>query len=268
MRKVYPKHIYEPIRIKIACTYIKREFRKYLPNIKNQNVWINIDSEIDSWFSKMGPRDFWNGFHGIAMGFKLKHHLTHVLTAENVKWKLVDKLPLDENIAAGAGLGYISNELSKKKPTADETRKYFQNNPRVAEKWLKFFKKEASSTTHRDRFPIIAVEKKLDDKEIISIHDGNRRFALWILEGRNTISAYVGKYISNEKTPKNFWLPTSWLMDTVYNAGISNSSEYVKPYLKNLIKLSKSGEYELMERVLIGNSESRKKLKKDLKSDK
>ena len=146
MAQVYPKHIYEPIRIKIATDYVKGELRKYLPGLRDNNLWEKIDSDIDKWFEKMGPRDFWNGFHGIAMGFKLKHHLTHVLTAENIKWKYEKKLPLNEHLASGAGFGYISDQLAKK-ATARKVKRYFQNEAQPYWLCLLFFDKPWSTRT-------------------------------------------------------------------------------------------------------------------------
>ncbi|MEM2145785.1 MAG: hypothetical protein QW279_10515, partial [Candidatus Jordarchaeaceae archaeon] len=87
-KKIYPKHIYEPIRIEIATSYIKHEFRKLLWRIP-EKYFEKIDKDIKSWMNSpelATPRDFWNGFHGIAMGFKLKIGLIYLVTAENIKW--------------------------------------------------------------------------------------------------------------------------------------------------------------------------------------
>ena len=151
-----------------------------------------------------------------------------------------------------------------KKATARKVKRYFQKSKFESQKWLKIFTKEAKSTASRDYFPIIALEETHNDIVKAYVHDGNRRMALSIIQGKNTIAAFVGKYTSDEKTPKNFWLPTSFLMDLVYNAKISNNYESVLLFLKNLIKLSKSAEFELKERALIGKSEFRMRLKKDL----
>lgn len=115
--QVYPKHIYEPIRIKISTNYLKQELRKFLPNIRG-TLWQKIDADIDKWFNDSpnlaDVRDFWNGFHGIAMGFKLKPGLIQVITAENIEWHFEKALPLDQKLACGGDLKYIHPKLSEK----------------------------------------------------------------------------------------------------------------------------------------------------------
>ena len=96
-REVYPKHLYEQIRREIGVDCIRHELRKYLPSIKGE-VWRRIDQDIEGWFDEapfLYPvRDFWNGVHGIMMGFKLYSHLLNFITGENVtaKKEAEDKL--------------------------------------------------------------------------------------------------------------------------------------------------------------------------------
>ena len=262
--QVYPKHIYQPIRAEIANSYLKQALRKILPNLRGKDLWRKIDKDVDSWFETMGPRDYWNGFWGIAMGFKLKITFIQVLTAENITWRFEKELPLDNELASGGPLKYISKELSEKRPRASRLHEFFKKNYKLANRWRGEFKKQGESSESRERFPIIALEEVDDGEEIISIHDGNRRMILSVLEGKKTIPAYVGKYTTEEKIPQNFWLPTSYLMELV------QEGEYVRDYdgtfrlLKKLTKISTSGEYELKKRVLIGKNEFRMRLKKDL----
>lgn len=263
-RRIYPEHIYEPIRIRIADDYMKQALRKMLPDLRGTELWQKIDNDVDSWFETMGPRDFWNGFWGIAMGFKLKITFIQVITAENIKWRLEKKLPLNNKLTSGGPLKYISEELSEKRSKASRLQEFFEKNQKLANKWRNEFKKQGESSQSREHFPIIAMEEVDNDEEIISIHDGNRRMTLSVLEGKKTIPAYVGKYMTEEKTPKNFWLPTSFLMELVQEGEYANDYDGTLGLLEKLTKFSKSGEYELRERVLIGKNEFRMRLKKDL----
>ncbi|MFV1916941.1 MAG: hypothetical protein ACC618_00415 [Patescibacteria group bacterium] len=265
--QVYPKHIYEPIRIQIATDYMKQELRKLLPEVRGKEIWKKIDRSLDDWFGENlsvgGARNFWNGFWGIAMGFKLKITFIQVLTAENIFWRFDENLPLDNKLASGGPLKCISEELSEKRPKASRLREFFEKNQKLANKWRSEFRKQGESSKSREYFPIIAMEEVDNDEEIISIHDGNRKMILSVLEDKTTIPAYVGKYTTEEKTPKNFWLPTSFLMELVQDGEYANGYEEILALLKKLIKLSKSVEYELRERVLVGKNKFRMKLKKD-----
>lgn len=260
----YPSHILESIRVKIATDYLKRELRKYFPAVRGKEVWLKIDAEIESWFEKLGVRDFWNGFHGIAMGFKLKLGFIQVLTAENVNWKFEQSLPLDDKLTSGGDLKYISEELSEKRPRASRLREFFGRNIKLAKKWRWEFTNNGITSESRDNFPIIAMEEEDNGQPVWSIHDGNRRMILAVLQGKDSLSAYVGKYTTVEKAPQNFWLPTSFLMELVKEGELVGDYEITLTLLKKLIKLSQSGEYELRERVLVGQNEFRMKLKKGL----
>jgi hypothetical protein len=264
MTNIYPKHISEPIRIKIATSYIKQDLRKRLPNTRGKAIWEAIDNDIGKWFKTLGPRDFWNGFWGISMGFKLKLSLTQILTAENIVWKLENALPIDNGLISGGGYGYISKKLNKKL-TAREISDFFKKNPKLANKWRGKFAKHRKASEPRDHFPIITLNTVGKDGETnYSMYDGNRRVVLALLEGKETIATYIGSYTTRKLKPTNYWLPTPFLMELVEEGEIISNYNNTLGLLTKLIELSESGKHELKERVLIGNNEFRAKLKKDL----
>ena len=111
----YPTHIYDPIRVEVANAYIKREMRKYLPSVRTRDVWKNIDRDIDQWFENNQNiakiRDYWNGFHGIAMGFKLKNGLTIILAEKATKATTIGvnvKVGSNNETPKILGISYIS----------------------------------------------------------------------------------------------------------------------------------------------------------------
>jgi len=269
----YPQHLYESIRIDVAKSYFKREFRKYLSNTRGP-IWESIDSDVDSWFEPSspvgGPRDFWNGFWGVAMGFKLKKGLLQVLTAENIQWEEVSELPLDEGISSGT-LGYIDLSLNRHRLRASELREFAQNpeNKTTINKWKQIFEEQARASEERDQFPIIAEEEIDHGQTILSIYDGNRRFAKAIFSGKSTINAYVGKYKTPNKVPRNFWLPTSYLMEMIRETealGTEESYQQTLSLLREYKTLSESGRYELLNRVLVGSSDFIKRIKEELEN--
>jgi len=268
--RVYPDHIYDPTRVEIATTYLKREFRKMFSRLRGEEIWQSIDSSIDNWFpkdSEVGVRDFWNGLHGIAMGFKLKIGFLQIITAENIIWEFNEHLPLDSLLASGGNLKYISEELSEKRPRASRLKDFFLKNKQLADKWREEFTEHGFSSETRDQYPIICAQEEDNNEKIYSVYDGNRRMVLAILEGKKNIPAYIGRYSTGEFSPENFWIPTSFLMELVEEGELAvgeNGYQQTLEILRNLIKLSTSGKYELLNRVLIGHNEFRKKLKEDL----
>lgn len=269
----YPQHIYGQIRVEIATVFLKRELRKMLPNIRGTEIWKQVDKDIENWFPQdhqtTGVRDFWDGFHGLAMGFKLKNGFTQVLTAQNIQWRFIEQFPLDNKLASGGPLTYISEELSENRPRALKIKEFFNDpkNKKLADFWRQEFKKHGQSSEPRDNFPIIALQGEDNGQEIYSIYDGNRRMILAVLEGKETLPAYVGAWTTKETIPQNFWLPTDFMMDLVDLGKTINTEESYKQtfsLLKTILPNSESGQYELKERVLVGQNEFRVRLKKDL----
>jgi hypothetical protein len=70
--------------------------------------------------------------------------------------------------------------------------------------------------------------------------------------------------------PKNYWLPTSLLMDNLYFVyeAIKNKDEKLfkkqMAVIKNMLKNSESGKIEFLERVLTSKKEIREKILKVL----
>ena len=255
--KTYPKHIHEPIRSEIAKSYVQHEFRKLLWRIPKE-YFKKIDKDISDWLISPElaiPRDFWNGFHGIAMGFKLKIGLIYLITAENIKWKKVD-YPVEK---LWFGVEQRETKLIRDgKLSAKEVKNYYSKRENISHKmkFLKLNDKLSKETSPRDRHPIIAIQGTVDKELVYSVHDGNRRLAKAILENKKNILAYLGTYETKEKEPRNYWIPTSVLMDNLFFAKTAydqKSEELFNNYmetLKDMLKKSESSVYEMKERAL------------------
>ncbi len=268
----YPKHIYDRIRIDIATTYLRREFKKYLPDVKEPEAWSQIDSSVEKWYSEkdniMPLRQFWNGFHGMAMGFKLKEHFLEVLTAENITWKLRDDFPLDGNLLVGTDLSFISPYFEGKNSNMEEVREFFNapENQEIADRWRKEFQQSREESFDKDKSPIIVFVLPKDGVDSYIVQDGNRRSLLAILEGKTSIPAYYGDYTSEEKIPTNFWIPTSVIMQFAVLAkfhGTEETYQHTLEMFRHFMKISESAKVELKERALNAGRFS-KRLKDDL----
>lgn len=229
----YPKHLSEKIREEVAVGYLKHELEKIFPSIDKKEIEnLTKNKEL------CNPRDFWNGFHGISMGFKLKNIL-YLITAENITWQ--KKTMKVNELSFGVEMKILSlNEIVKIR----------------------------GNNFERENDPIIAIEKTEDDKKIIKVHDGNGRLARHIAENKEEIEVYLGKM--DGIYPQNYWLPTSLLMDNlyfVYEAIENKDEELFKKQMiviKDMLRNSESRKKEFLERALTSKKEIREKVIKEL----
>lgn len=269
--KVYPKQIYEPIREEIAVSYIKHEFRKLLWRVP-QKYFSAIDKDISDWMNSPNlatPRDFWNGFHGICMGFKLIIGFVYLLTAENINWKK-QKFPVSK-----LWFGVEQEEtkaIRKEKLSVNEVAKYYslKENKLLKEKYLKRIRKYFKSTKLDSIFPIIVIQKERENGLTYTVHDGNRRLMWTVLEGKDKIPAYVGKYSTKEKFPINYWIPTSVFMDNLffaksaYDRGDKRLFGYYMNILRDMLDKSESAVYEMKKRAITSQQPFRNDVLKTL----
>lgn len=256
MDKVYPNHIYEKIRQQAAINYIKHEFRKLLWRVPESH-WDAIDRDISDWINSpelATPRDFWNGFHGICMGFKLKIGLIYFITAKNVTWSKKN-IPVSK---LWFGVEFNQTKIIEEgKLSAEKVSQFYSDpqNKKLKEDWLKLVLEKSSGTTPRDEHSIIAIQKEQDKQMIFSVYDGNRRLVKAVLEGKESLDAYVGEFTEGI-TPKDYWIPTTILMENLYFAKLAyerGDKELFRNYmevLKDMLNQSESAKYELKNRAL------------------
>lgn len=239
MEKIYPDHIYDQTRVKIAAQFVHKEFIKLAPSL-TESEWQRLGDDIERWFvgdrSDLAPvHDFWNGFHGITSGFKLKAPIRFI-TAQNATWSKqevpVKDIPLSWSVPSIAKLGkgatyqqvydYIHSskeEYKKQKDLADMMAARFK--------------------IDRSKFPILLA--KTADSYILL--DGNRRTLEAIIYDRPNITAWVGD-LNGDNEPKNYWIPTGFLRDILREAeaadaaGDQDALEGVVKFLQHLFKRS------------------------------
>jgi len=250
----YPKHLSEKIRQEVAISYLKHELRKIFPSIKSKEVDNLVNcSELAQ------PRDFWNGLHGISMGFKLKNVL-YLVTAENVSWRY-KRIQVDQ---LNFGVELSCTKLIKTgKISALEFIDFYRKNSAERKKQLKVIEKIRGNDEIRENDPIIAIEKEVEGEKKIFVHDGNGRLARHLLENKTKIDAYIGEMKGDK--PSNYWLPTSLLVDVLYYAYKSHDITKFVEVLNEMLSSSKSGRYEFWERALTSDKEQRKKFEKIVK---
>lgn len=266
----YPPHIYDSVRIKVATSYIKHELRKLLWRVPKIQ-WPAIDKNVADWMNSpwlATPRDFWNGFHGICMGFKLKIGLIYFVTAENITWKK-EEIPVEE-LTFGVDL----QQTRLVKPgvlSAREVIEFYADpkNKKIKEEQKKFTE-SFQTKAPRSENPIIVTQKSVDGKDVLSVYEGNWRMIKAILEDKKTITAFVGRFTSEKKELRNYWIPTTILMEILYFAKEAFEKEDKQLFqhhmevLKNMLVKSESAIYELKERALIHKQPFRNEVLKAL----
>ncbi len=260
-KKVYPEHIYDLTRRQVANDYLRRELRKYLSSLSS-NQWLRIDQDIKRWFDQspyLYPvRDFWNGFWGIAMGFKLKIGLLDFISAENITWQK-EELLVDQLYFGGSWPPFHPAGGEKYSSVMAVKKLYRRRDILAKEKPL-----AAAYQKARKRFgdfPIIVTEKKWNGKVDLVVYDGNGRLNQAILNGKTKIIAWVGRF--NDKTfrPANFWVPTPLLMELTVRARSlwrqkkGAAFQELIASIKVVVGDSQSGFYELKHRALWGPPE-------------
>lgn len=252
MQKIYPKHLYDATRRKIAVSYLQHELRKLFPSIKEDEYFSSIDKEVAAWFSDnptLTPvRDFWNGVHGISMGFRLKH-IAVWLTSTNMEWK-------EQTVAVkGIKFGTSFKELSVvgKHPSVEEVRDWYFD-PKHSEELeaaRKAHKRRSAETADRDTFPVI-LRKLLNDDVIVM--DGNRRLLRAVLFEIDEIKAFVGTQTENPPI-KDHWVSTSLLLDLVsmhkyWTMTGKDSTDFVAKTIASMIEDSEVARFELTDRCV------------------
>ncbi len=271
MDKEYPDHIYDKVRQEVATTYVKHEFRKLLWRVPESH-WEAIDRDISDWINSPElaiPRDFWNGFHGICMGFKLKIELIYFITAKNVTWSK-RTIPLSK---LWFGVEFDQTRVVGEDKQFVEAVSQFYNDPqnqKLKADWLKLVVEKSGGTAPRDKHPIIVVQRERDNQMIYSVYDGNRRVAKAMLEGKDSIEAFVGDFAEGT-SPKDYWIPTTILMENLlfakqaYDRGDTALFGKYVAVLQDMLNQSESARHELKERALTSQQPFRGEVLKTLR---
>ena len=248
----YPKHLSDELRKEIAVSYVRHELRKLFPSLKKNADFKKIDKDVSNWLSgnpTLTPvRDFWNGVHGISMGFRLKH-IGEWLTSTNIVWK-------KKNIALKKiRFGATFDELAVVgiRPSIEDVRAWYfaPENKQALLKARKAHKKRSAETADRDKFPVI-IRQLLGDEMVVM--DGNRRLLRSVLFEKETVEAFVGKQKQNPPL-SHYWVPTSLLLELItanrYWTKLGrNVTASIAKVATELVRDSSVGQQELKNRCV------------------
>lgn len=263
----YLSHILDPLRREIAVQYLRHELRKLFPSVREEDIWKKLDEEVFQWFGEnptLSPvRDFWNGLHGISMGFKLKN-IVSWLTSANIKWE--SREIAVEELVFGTVLGE-AKQICIDPLSALEARTWFFDPDHVAELAAARWAHDGYSkqTASRDSDLIFVVVR--DGKFVVI--DGNRRVLRAVLSGMSTVHAYIGTPIADPFIFES-WVPTSTLIELTsfhrywYSLGREVTGS-VAGVLSELLRDSSAARFEFFHRCIRKEDEADKKLLELLK---
>lgn len=251
--KIFLPHLSESLRREIAVRYVQQEFRKLLPQLRDDVLWQSIDEQVQKWYEELSIRNFWNAIHGISMGFRLKS-LVPWITSFNVQWS-EKEVPLDE-LWFGGKFGPIKSLGCSESAKEVKEKLFLPENQKLLEQTRQKLEEEAAKTAPRDKFPIFVVRKSHGDstEKTLRVVDGNRRLLQAIVNKKDTIGAVVGEPVG-EPALYEHWVPTSLLVDLVFwykrqiRAG-RETTEVVARAIAQLIRDSSAGRIEFAERSI------------------
>lgn len=258
----YPKELRDKIRLDIASDFIKGEFRKRFPSVKDFSY---IDNDIDSL--KNNIREFWNMFYAFAMSMHLLPTSVDKITAKNISWTL-ENFPID-NLIIGTNIKNVHNSFDSEIRTVKDMKDFLSKNSQKKKIMKEDVEKYTRLINNKDTFPYILIEKTITQNNIdikgFSVVDGNHRLLWSILNNKRTVLSYVGRFTDNDN-PRDFWLSTGLIMDIVkkfeiYDENIDN----LLPVLKFYINLSpKIGKKELERAIEVLTEDNKNKIREYL----
>lgn len=256
---VFLPHLYDPLRKKIAVSFIQHELRKLFPQLRGESVWKLMDKAVEQWYEDLSIRNFWNAVHGITMGFRLISIVPYI-TSLNMKWTEMNS-PVD-NLWFRAKFHPVTP--SDVPELARDVKNWLlsPNQKQIFNKTKKFLEGNFVATEPRDYFPIFVVRKESK----LRVIDGNGRLLKAIIEGKEKIKAFVGEPVA-EPVLFEHWVPTSLLVDLVFwhKRQKENKREITADMAKviaELIRDSSAGRIEFSERVVHKDDEIHQQLLK------
>jgi hypothetical protein len=210
LQKIYPEHLYDPLRRKIAVELAGKEVAKIIDADSDQQLRKlrrAVDELYDGRQGVYAPvHDFWS-FVEMILHVK-KKELPELITAQNVTWSK-ENIPVEELHITWMPFLEQHADVFGPKPwqIADLQRVFFQR-PELFKEAKENQQKVVGEQQHKfdQHDESIALVYRNEALELI---DGNGRLYRALLEGRETISCYVGRL--DGVMPLNYWISAGTL---------------------------------------------------------
>jgi hypothetical protein len=241
LHKIYPKHIYDKLRRKMAVELAGKEIAKIV-DAKNDAELAKIRHAVAELYEGRegvyAPvHDFWS-FVEMVLHVK-KKELPELITAQNVTWTQ-EELPIEQLFITWMPFLEQRQDVFGPKPwsVSDLQRIFFQK-PELFAEAKKDQQKNVGMQQHnfdQSEEPI-AILARGDNLELI---DGNGRLYRALLEGKESISCYVGRL--EGVMPMNYWVSAGTMKQFCLEVrgyaevdleGFANGLSYLRTKLRN-----------------------------------
>lgn len=255
--EVFLPHLSDPFRRSIAVRYAQQELRKLLPQFQDEAIWESIDKQVEQWWDALSVRNFWNGIHGISMGFRLKS-LVPWLTSLHIQW--IEKDAPVEELWFGGKFGPIKELDISGASTAVKQIIFLPEHRELLKQTRKRLKGLLDESAPRDDYPIFVVRKEGQ----LRVIDGNRRLLKAIVNQKERIRAVVGEPTADPPFYEH-WVPTSLLVELVFwhKQQVQAGRDTIDITARNIVELirdSSAGRIEFFERAVHKDDEIHVKL--------
>jgi hypothetical protein len=241
LHKIYPKHLYDKQRRKMAVELAGKEIAKIVNANDNKELEKIRHAVEDLYEGRAGVyapvHDFWS-FVEMVLHVK-KKELPELITAQNVSWKQ-ENLPLEElSITSMPFLEQQQDVFGPKPWKIAELQRIFFQKPELFEQAKEDQRQNIGKQQHhfdQSEEPITILYRN-DGLELI---DGNGRLYRALLEGRDTISCYVGRL--EGVMPMNYWVSAGAIKQFCLEVrgyaevdleGFANGLSYLRTKLRN-----------------------------------
>lgn len=238
---IYPAHIYDDLRRKIATELVGKEIAKILDAENDAQLAQHRQAVGDLYEGQQGVyapvHDFWSLVE-MVLHVK-KKELPELLTAQNVTWKKED-LPIEQLHITWMPFLEQRQDVFGPKPwqVADIQRIFFQK-PELFEEAKVQQRETVGEQQHNfdQSDEPIALVYRHGNMELI---DGNGRLYRALLGGKDAISCYVGRM--KGAMPINYWISSGSLKQFCLEVrgyadvdleGFANGLSYLRTKLRN-----------------------------------
>lgn len=241
LAKIYPAHIYDELRRKIATELVGKEIAKILDAENDEQLAQHRQAVHNLYDGQQGVyapvHDFWSLVE-MVLHVK-KKELPELITAQNVAWKKED-IPIEQLHITWMPFLEQRQDVFGPKPwlIADLQRIFFQK-PELFEEALTEQRETVGEQQHnfdQSNEPIALVHRH-GSMELI---DGNGRLYRALLNGNDTISCYIGRMKGT--MPINYWISAGSLKQFCMEVrgyaevdleGFANGLSYLRTKLRN-----------------------------------
>lgn len=239
--KIYPAHIYDELRRKIAIELVGKEIAKILDAENDAELAKHRRAVHDLYEGRQGVyapiHDFWSLVE-MTLHVK-KKELPELITAQNVTWKK-EEIPIEQLHITWMPFLEQRQDVFGPKPwnIADLQRIFFQKPELFEEAQIEQRETVGEQQHNFDQSDEpIALVFRHGQMELI---DGNGRLYRALLGGSDTISCYVGRM--KGAMPINYWISSGSLKQFCMEVrgyaevdleGFANGLSYLRTKLRN-----------------------------------